>query len=117
MSGCVSFLDMTRGGQRAEQYTPGQAAPAVAMMAARRVETHGRFFLSYLRPGQSLLDTGCGPGAITERLDIASCYALPWPDASAGAASGRAHRGYVAMFAEAWVGAIAIAIAIVIRPT
>lgn len=41
------------------------------MMAGRRVETHGRFFLPHLRPGQSLLDIGCGPGTITVGLAAA----------------------------------------------
>lgn len=40
-------------------------------MADRRVETHGRFFLPHLRPGQSVLDVGCGPGTITVGLAAA----------------------------------------------
>ncbi|MQA15638.1 MAG: methyltransferase domain-containing protein [Pseudonocardiaceae bacterium] len=55
----------------AERYTPGDMASAVAVMADRRVETHGRFFLPHLRPGQAVLDVGCGPGTITVGLAAA----------------------------------------------
>lgn len=54
-----------------ERYTPGEGATAVAHMAGRRLETHGRFFLPLLGPGQSLLDIGCGPGTITVGLAAA----------------------------------------------
>lgn len=40
-------------------------------MAGRRLETHGRFFVPHLHPGQSLLDVGCGPGTITIGLAAA----------------------------------------------
>lgn len=43
------------------------------MMAERRAETHGRFFLPHLTPGKSLLDIGCGPGTIT--VDFADAVA------------------------------------------
>ena len=35
------------------------------IIAGRRAETHGAFFLPHLRPGMRLLDCGCGPGSIT----------------------------------------------------
>ena len=34
-------------------------------MSKRSVQIHGQFFLSYLTPGLSVLDCGCGPGSIT----------------------------------------------------
>src|SRR5437763_8301583 len=51
-----------------ERYTPGHTANAVRFMAARSAESHAGFMLSELRPGLSLLDCGCGPGAITVGL-------------------------------------------------
>lgn len=82
---CVS--SETRG---AERYTPGDMAAAVAIMAERRVETHGRFFLSHLCPGQSLLDVGCGPGTIT--LGLAAAVA-PGPVLGVDAAADQLEQG------------------------
>lgn len=53
------------GADAVEEYTPGQTATAVTLMAGRRAETHAEFFLPHLRPGLALLDLGCGPGEIT----------------------------------------------------
>ncbi len=59
--------------QRTERYTPGRSTAATAMMAERRAETHGQFFLPHLMPGQSLLDIGCDPGTTT--VDLARAVA------------------------------------------
>jgi SAM-dependent methyltransferase len=49
----------------AECYTPGHTSNASDFMAKRSLQSHGQFFLSYLTPGVSVLDCGCGPGSIT----------------------------------------------------
>ena len=51
--------------QLSTTYTPGHSANATEFMARRTIESHGEFFLPYLRPGVSVLDCGCGPGSIT----------------------------------------------------
>ena len=51
-------------------YTPGHSQNATDFMSKRSIQSHGQFFLSYLTPGVSVLDCGCGPGSIT--LSIAS---------------------------------------------
>lgn len=48
-----------------ESYTPGHSGNATAFMAARTIESHGRFFTPHLEAGVSVLDCGCGPGSIT----------------------------------------------------
>ncbi len=58
---------------RAESYTPGHSQNATDFMAKRSLQSHGEFFRPYLTPGVSVLDCGCGPGAIT--LGIAECIA------------------------------------------
>ncbi len=58
---------------RAESYTPGHSQNATDFMAKRSLQSHGEFFMPYLTPGVSVLDCGCGPGAIT--LGIAECIA------------------------------------------
>ena len=51
-----------------EQYTPGHDESVLDFMATRRAATHAGFFLPYLVSGLSVLDIGCGPGAITVGL-------------------------------------------------
>jgi ubiquinone/menaquinone biosynthesis C-methylase UbiE len=48
-----------------ERYTPGPTPHAAGFMAARTLESHGRFALPWLKPGMQVLDLGCGPGTIT----------------------------------------------------
>jgi SAM-dependent methyltransferase len=49
-------------------YTPGHSANATAFMAARSFSSHGEFIRPYLKPGMTVLDCGCGPGAISVGL-------------------------------------------------
>jgi SAM-dependent methyltransferase len=56
-----------------ESYTPGHTENASDFMAKRTLESHGSFFLPYLKPGLSVLDCGCGPGSIT--MGIAAAVA------------------------------------------
>lgn len=56
-----------------ETYTPGHTTNATDFMSKRTLQSHGRFFSTYLRKGACILDCGCGPGSIT--LDIASVVA------------------------------------------
>ena len=50
-----------------EQYSHGYGAATEHMMQ-RPVSDNIAFFLPHLRPGMSLLDCGCGPGANTTSL-------------------------------------------------
>lgn len=48
-----------------EQYTPGHSANATAFMEARSFSSRGEFIRPYIKPGMTVLDCGCGPGAIS----------------------------------------------------
>ena len=56
-----------------EAYTPGHTQNATDFMSRRTLESHGQFFVKYLRGVARVLDCGCGPGTIT--LGIASVIA------------------------------------------
>ncbi len=48
-----------------ESYTLGYTRTALDFVSRRTLESHGAFFIPYLRPGMAVLDCGCGPGSIT----------------------------------------------------
>ena len=55
---------------RRNVYSVGYDAPTIDFFRGRQAASHAGFFLPYLKPGMTLLDCGCGPGAIT--VDFAS---------------------------------------------
>jgi SAM-dependent methyltransferase len=48
-----------------ETYTLGYSDTALGFVSRRTLESHGAFFIPYLRSGTRVLDCGCGPGSIT----------------------------------------------------
>lgn len=52
-----------------ETYTLGYSHGVVGVLQERTLATCAGFFLPHLRPGMTVLDCGCGPGALT--LEIA----------------------------------------------
>ena len=48
-----------------ERYTLGYDSSALAFVSRRTLESHGAFFIEYLRDGMQVLDVGCGPGSVT----------------------------------------------------
>ncbi len=52
-----------------ETYTPGHGESAIRFMQRRTLASHGAFASRLFKPGQRILDLGCGPATIT--LDIA----------------------------------------------
>jgi ubiquinone/menaquinone biosynthesis C-methylase UbiE len=58
---------------RRTDYIHGHHASVLASHGARTADNSCGYLLPHLRPGQSLLDVGCGPGSIT--LDLAALVA------------------------------------------
>lgn len=48
-----------------EIYTNGYGEAALNFLKGRTLASHGNFIEPFLRPGQRILDPGCGPGSIT----------------------------------------------------
>jgi ubiquinone/menaquinone biosynthesis C-methylase UbiE len=48
-----------------EHYTLGYGEVAMRFVGRRTLESHGAFFIPYLREGMAVLDCGCGPGSMT----------------------------------------------------
>ena len=57
----------------ADTYTHGHHDSVLRSHRWRTAENSAGYLLPHLRPGQSLLDIGCGPGTIT--LDLAQLVA------------------------------------------
>ena len=55
---------------RADTYTHGHHDSVLRSHRSRTAENSAGYLLQHLRPGQALLDIGCGPGTIT--LDLAT---------------------------------------------
>lgn len=59
----------TRDADREERYTHGHHESVLRSHLWRTAENSAGYLLPHLRPGQSLLDVGCGPGTVT--IDLA----------------------------------------------
>ncbi len=68
-----AYTDAVGGGGQDETYVHGYNAEFTEMLTQRSAAREVEFLLPHLRPGMSVLDCGCGPGAIT--LDLAALVA------------------------------------------
>jgi ubiquinone/menaquinone biosynthesis C-methylase UbiE len=64
MTGLPSEQSRSDASQQ-ERYTHGYDSTFVAYLQGRTIARDAAFFVTHLRSGMSLLDCGCGPGAIT----------------------------------------------------
>jgi ubiquinone/menaquinone biosynthesis C-methylase UbiE len=53
---------------RERDYSAGYGPLVLKALSERDLKVEGAFFLPHLKPGMSLLDCGCGPGALTVQL-------------------------------------------------
>jgi ubiquinone/menaquinone biosynthesis C-methylase UbiE len=56
---------MADPGLARESYTHGHGDFMARVLSRRTAAVDGSFLLPHLRPGNSVLDCGCGPGSIT----------------------------------------------------
>ena len=59
---------MTENSSSTSSYTMGYSEEFQQLLARRSARTHAFYLLPHLKPGQKLLDFGCGPGTITMGL-------------------------------------------------
>jgi SAM-dependent methyltransferase len=93
-----------------ETYTLGYSERALDFVSRRTLESHGAFFIPFLKPGMSVLDCGCGPGNITfgiaERTGEGSVIGVDLDesqvDLAAGAAAARGVRNVTFRQASAY---------------
>lgn len=67
----INFKTSDKGRRKVglvEYYTGGENSWHNRIMRRRTAESHAAFFLLHLGSGMSLIDCGCGPGAITPGL-------------------------------------------------
>ena len=77
-----------------ETYTLGYSERALDFVSRRTLESHGAFFIPFLKPGITVLDCGCGPGSITlgiaARVGEGSVVGVDLDESQVGLAAGAA---------------------------